>query len=63
MISEWRHPRPRLRVFFEAEILLVGDEIPAEMTEEALRQAVQNETGYSGINITNVTDSEREDRV
>jgi hypothetical protein len=55
------HFPPRLRVFFEAEILLVGAEIPDEITDAALRQAVQNETGFSGINVRNVTDSERED--
>ncbi len=51
----------RLRVFFEAELLLVGDEIPAEMTEANMRQVVQNETGYTGILVARVNDWERED--
>lgn len=51
---------PRLRVFFEAQLLLVGDEIPTEITNNALIQAVQNETGYSGIYVVKVTDSEWE---
>lgn len=43
----------RVRVTFEAEVLLIGDEVPDDFS--ALAQAVQDTLGYSGVRVLDVS--------
>lgn len=45
----------RVRVNFEAELVLIGDEIPDDLDANTLRQAVQSEIGYTGVLVEDVS--------
>lgn len=50
------HPiAPRLLVWFEGEVALIGDEVPDQLTLGAVLQAVQNEVGHTGIAVTRIS--------
>jgi len=45
----------RVRVSFDAEVLLIGDEVPETLDSSTLAQAVQDTTGYTGISVVAAT--------
>ena len=47
-----------VRVSFDADLRLVGDEVPATLDADSLAQAVQDSIGYSGVKVSEVFDWE-----